>query len=1070
MKKVLTSWSLDALAADMIYKFRECWKNPFLSPAVVFTDAKMEQWFKLRWLRGNPSENSVMMNLKTMRLQSFLFEITGSDGERLSVELLRDVIIQHLTAQKPQNPQIARYISDPARLYDFAQKIASLFMDYEDTRPDSLATLLAKDDFQRQLYNDIFSEPDAGGGISINGRKFFSLYQRYNHNKATHNGTAEFQWDFRRPVFIFGFSGIGQLYRKILANFSDRAQLFVYLQTGERIPGKKSADESGQENQNVFCREWGEFGAECLELWTDDSETAVIKSERKTDSVLHRVQNAIAEGAAFPENPQENPQKPDASLTLTSAPTKLREVEAVHSKICWLLKEGKANLGDILVVSPKIQDYKIAIEQVFDQNDRFDGDFAFVPYTIADYSADSSLTAEAMRTLFSILKKGYLSRADIFSLLRNSLVQTVRGISDEMVCEWSAWTSELNIYRKNKRNALSRLLLSRLTSEPVALGGENLIPYETISTKDDGSLYQFVQAVEELERWTEFSRKTTLNADDITEIQIFLRGWLMLKDSIPDGMFTESFIFQNIIEETERQKMMCDFPAGKSGEVITDCFAFALLDRSCATSLHSAGILSGGVTFANFESNRVLSAKYVFFMGLDSKTYPAQDTQSVLDLRGSHFNSEREKGDESLPVKNKNAFLCQLMASTDGFFLSYVNKNLQKDENFFPSSVVTTLFDAVFGKCDYEEKISLDENRPWHELFTHREFRNKTNFLRLTKTPGAENAQKIPGQENHQDSSGRNFTGTHSQDNGEKIRPDFVSIYTIKKYLTDPFQFMVGQIFSADDNDATDEIVEFEPVVFTNLTESSLRKKYVRAKLEGSQNIADFRQALKDSGLLPEDFFGDVALERIRETAETIVGFIRASIPDASPLAFEKKAELPQITGTLAWHNMDFTETGTLTTIELNSSKNCLGGYVSSLAILAALPETDTKKYAIRMLVIGKDGKSLEERHFEMNRAVAQEMLDYICGRMFDSGFKPCIPFEFLEGDVPESLSDFAYKLDDGHGRGAWAYFDKKKLFDPATDIGYSAENFQAEFLAAKEQQKSLLAFLSGAEKGDGDE
>ena len=104
-------------------------------------------------------------------------------------------------------------------------------------------------------------------------------------------------------------------------------------------------------------------------------------------------------------------------LTLTAAPSRLRETEALHSKICALLKNG-ARLGDILVLAPAIQEYKVSIEQVFDQTNPVGDSFPYVPYIFADSSSKSSLAAEALGVLFGILQKGYFSRSDLFSLLR----------------------------------------------------------------------------------------------------------------------------------------------------------------------------------------------------------------------------------------------------------------------------------------------------------------------------------------------------------------------------------------------------------------------------------------------------------------------------------------------------------------------------------------------------------------------------------------------------------------------------------------------------------------------------
>ncbi len=1034
MKNVYTSWKPDLLADKMISQILSCWKNPFFSPAVVFTDAKSEQWFKLHWLKKAAGKNPILMNLKTMRLQSFLFDIStppelAADGkiERVNVELLRDVIITRLM----ENPDLgdknaSSYIQGSnVRLYDFAQQIASLFLDYEDTRPDNLDELFSACDWQANLRP---------GELSFGKARYLSLNQIYNLNKKE-NGTVKFNWDFRRPVFIFGFLGVGQLYRKILSDFAGQGDLYVYLQTGE----------TGQ-SANELIKAWGGFGAECLELWADDSRPVNFNADYAEDSLLHRVQKSIAAGTPVFKCA---PDKADGTISLTGAPNRLREIENVHSKICQLLSEGKAQVGDILIVAQKIQDYKIAIEQVFDQNDKNDTDFPSVPYTIADYSADTSLTGDAMHILFSILQKGYLSRSDVFALLRNSLVQTVRGIADDTVSAWSEWTRDLNVYRgKNWKKAANRLALSRLTDNPVYTEDENYLPYENIYSQDSETLYQFLQAIEELEEWESLADKAELTAEDIDKIYAFLTRWLKLEDSIPPGMIPESFIFQNIIEEIERQKLMTTI--AKDGKVLKDCFCFALLDRTSAASLHSASIFSSGVTFANFQANRILPAKYVFFLGLDSKAYPGQDKTSVLDLRSEHFSRKREKGDESIPAKNKNAFLCQLMAAKEGFFLSYVNKDLRKDADFFPSSVVNELFTSIFGKVKseaYEQKINLDEDRPWKSLFTQREFRNKENFLALkADDDGTESEEMQLADE-------------------QSLLPDRVSISSIKTYLKDPFQFMAAQVFSKDEDDSAEEREEFEPIDFSHLTSSALKKAYVQAKLESDQANCSFEQKLKDQGLLPERFFGTIALEKIYSEGDLVLANVKDKYLGSMPIEFSGSVNLLQkyndkewhLTGRLAWYNQNYIETKKLIVTELHNTRDVIGCYVTALALLAGLPENDSRDYQVELYSIGvKAGK--DDDNFSMTREEAQGILSAIYFYMFVEQYQTCIPESLIGDDKIDSLKKFVGKLTGQNGK--WEYFAKKKMFDAFKDTGYTSANFKEEFSAAKEHQRTVLGRL----------
>ena len=1109
MKNVYTSWDINLLADKMIEKITESWKTPFESPAVIFTDPKVEQWFKLHWLKNQTDGKAVLMNLKTLRIQQFLFDLVKPDSdvwvnenaphiEKLSVELLRDVIISKLTSRTDDgkyyfeslgSDNVQSYLTDndahgvsqinSVRLYDFAQQTATLFMDYEDTRPDSLNLVLEKSDWQKKLYHDIYTD----GAIVINDTRYMTLFQLAELNSKMNGGQLHFNWKKDLPLFIFGFSGLGQIYRKILDEFSKQNQLEVYLQTSQLLTGKTE----GFKNQ--LTSKWAEYGKENLGLWskggtltqleTDNYAAAGKPTATAPDSLLHKIQKSIS---------QDNEIIPQAfkgyddSLSLTSAPTKLREVETVHSKICRLLSKNPASpadskkiqLGDILVVAPNIQDYNTAIRQVFDQSNRFElnSDFPYIPYIIADYSGERSLTAEALNVFIKIFRTGYFSRADLFSLLRNYLVQTARGISDDEVSDWVNWASELNTYRNRAANedwekAKKRLLLSKLTDLQV---GE-YIPYENLTTENNDSLYKFIQAIDELEELADLSGKNILTKTDIEKLGELLDKWLLLSDEIPDDLFNETLVFQNIVEEVDRQKETAE-------KVYADCFFSALLDRSHSVSLHNSNLFSTGITFANFESNRVLPARYVFFMGLDSKVFPGVDSQNDLDLKACF---DREAGDESVPMKNKNAFMCQLMAAGDGFFISYINKDLQKDEDFYKSSVLTDLFETVYDKEAnkpdtplYENKIKIDETRDWDELYTQREFRNKKNYIRFQNNSQNKNPPKDLG----------NRTGT--------VFPDRVSISDIKTFLTDPFQFMVKQEFGSIEDDSEEEIAEFEPIVFDHMTQSSLRKDIVKKAIKKGSidfdetELTEFCTKLKNQNILPDFFFGNEAIRTVFEESRNMFAALPESL-DYNDIKFDDKALLTinqnhnkkmqwSLSGEIACHT-DFSETKPLRFFEFNNSKNCLTAYISALAALAQRPETDNSDYNIELYVIGvKEGRT-DIPPFTLNRSEAQELLKKIYNEMYIEPYTFCVPYDLIEGSVYREIqsngtfliktndkvfdfSELQNELTKEHG-GKWSYFSKAKLFNTETDLGYKTQTFSVDWAKACEHQADLMKFIN---------
>lgn len=196
--KLYASLNLNALADTLINEItnKDVWSDPFSAPVVIFADGKMEQWFKLRWLKSrffvcfdklnnhaqndgakvqNDSRAPVLLNLKTTRLEGFLADsiilkgnqdfdagkVSASEQfEILSVAVLRDFLIQKLSEkegssyyfEKLNSSEVNDYLLDEkhskngevqlvlnhSRLYDFSTKIAALFLDYELTRPKPL--------------------------------------------------------------------------------------------------------------------------------------------------------------------------------------------------------------------------------------------------------------------------------------------------------------------------------------------------------------------------------------------------------------------------------------------------------------------------------------------------------------------------------------------------------------------------------------------------------------------------------------------------------------------------------------------------------------------------------------------------------------------------------------------------------------------------------------------------------------------------------------------------------------------------------------------------------------------
>ena len=151
--------NLEHLADEMIEALTAAWTDPFNAPVVIFPDPKLEQWFRLRWMK----KKSVLANLNKSTIDRFLFDILVGEGVvkgkenkttrlcKLSADILMNVILAYLTSETDGIPnykriddEVTRYLTnandpegglDENHLFDFSLKMASLFLEYETSRP-----------------------------------------------------------------------------------------------------------------------------------------------------------------------------------------------------------------------------------------------------------------------------------------------------------------------------------------------------------------------------------------------------------------------------------------------------------------------------------------------------------------------------------------------------------------------------------------------------------------------------------------------------------------------------------------------------------------------------------------------------------------------------------------------------------------------------------------------------------------------------------------------------------------------------------------------------------------------
>ena len=967
MLKIRTSVSLEALADDMIEKIRDVWKNPFEAPVVIFPDSKLAQWFKFRWLE----KNSALANLNVKKLDAFIFKSIVDENEDyklLTQDILRNLIIAYLEKKFKESSnekifdEIKEYLYDEegiatplsearpfrtsnddskkelnyARLFDFAEMLSSIFLEYEYSRvsddsnnngiidswinnkdffePDSKNAKI-KEEWQKKIYLDIFSGDgclrQANEELKSDNEIFGNYITLPQLFRKKSGGAFDVYKNSSSSVFIFGFDSMKQFYRKAIKELSSKLNINLYL--------ANPFGDVTKESNNELLKYWGDSGKRNIELWgKNDCGGAPVIFD-------------------------------DKSLGLISAPTKLREVEILHSNICKLLLNKKAQIKDIIVASPNLDAYRSVIYQVFNQSPQKADDNSsqtaalHLPFSIVDSSENESLTHLALKRLFSLKEKGVLSRPDFFDLVRNPVVQAARGILPDEVSNWEGWISSLNIYRdrklddelieKNWLTGVKSLLLAKLTNQDIIVNyglprlyeprndeSNNKVkeitisPFSDIASSDNESVCRFIDCIDDIEEWLSVEGQFKLarpQSEALQPPQSFatqnpappqsggassnledafnkLEKWLLM-NKVPSGLGNENYIFQKI--KKAKDELKWQYAAG-SESISWKIFSKTLLNASSKAKYNTGNLFVNGITFMNFVPNRVIPTKFMFLLGIDEKTFPRKDYKNSLDLR----HEKPIDSDDLNSEKDKYAFLNQLLNVKEAIYISYVNKDLQKDEDFYPSSVIDDIlryFKKLGKNLEIEKSLNV-ENRDWKDLFTQSALRNKETYEIMM---GKDNEVKISSDTS--EGLPRHCNASHCSplsqlaDSSPTIRggaskgdcPEKVTVYQLRSFLEEPFKARIDRILLSEDEEDAEKI-EFEPIVINNLDQSKIKKQLVLFGLENKYDFSDSNQneefenkfneiAVKQSIEFPQGKFGEKVRNELINLSKEYINHIK---------------------------------------------------------------------------------------------------------------------------------------------------------------------------------------------------
>ena len=770
---------------------------------------------------------------------------------------------------------------------------------------------------------------------------------------------------------------------------------------------------------------------------------------------------------------------------LIKAPSKLREIEAIHSEICKKLLDTSDRFCDFLVLAPDISIYESEIRRVFRQdNDKFPD----IPFSVNDHKMMMNDVAQTVHLLEDIRRNGFYTRTDFFAIVGSPSVRVARGITEDDLSVWKKAVTAMNVYRKNGYGddweyAKTRMLLSKMVDNYekhesgilLKTSGtekeEEFIPYTDLDLKDD-SIVRFASAVDDLKDW--------LNAEPKMQ---FIREELDKWFSVPgtDGE-EKNYRYRKLLD-------VCNWWAdfGLSDD-IPEGTLFRILEEAGVTAFVNCGeFFTQGVTFADLSENAPVSVQNLFIIGAGSDALCFKGGKSELDIREDPVKSKRERMEKALKAQ---------LSDTETLSVSYVYKDLKADEDFYLSPEIKNCFSNIQGEKEIK-KISIDETRGYSELFTKGEYRKKQYYNSLLSMGENESGLNDRNAANNDSDNPQAGGETGIRQYGEQIE---IKASELSKYLIEPLVQKYKTKFGWKDEQEQDIRQSYEPIEESNLINSTIVKNgivkeykrrknnpsihddevgYIREEISRFAKwnhslpdaLPDNAQSLSESIIEVVDYVTEAyTLEETR--TEVVIPMNPTTDLSAAQLGADPKRIV--LENDIVYFKKAESGSNDCSYIEVKSFKSgnvsnsdYIPLYIASLADVASKEET-SGSYKVSLI----RNKATGTKNYEVSPESAKRIIrDIVERRVINDS--PWISVDAVDKEY-HSVDDMADAYDNPYDYSfGWKYFKDKNVIDPETQLGYSDDMFLRKnsqenlFERMCKETKNLVLFLLPREQKD---
>lgn len=732
--------------------------------------------------------------------------------------------------------------------YHLAGKLADIFDQYLIYRSDwidawqnnRLLNLGADEAWQAQLWQYLAKQTDTPHRIAQQQALLNALRPEH----------------LPERVWVFGIATLAPLYLNLLQAMAMHTDVHVFAVNpsseywGNVLPAAQllSLDNLDREaGGHPLLASLGKQGRDFFDALSDipnvSFERAVYDDSTAADTLLHRLQNDIQQ-LRLPESQTVQPD--DDSIQLVAAHSRLRELQILKDQLLQdLAAHPDWQPADIAVLTPHIEHYLPFIEAVFGQSQ---GGSQSLPHTIADVKISHR---QALMQLFAKLLDLMASRFEIdavLPLLDEPALRRRFALSDDDVAVLSAawheqgvrWGTDAamrttyggNSARFTWQQARERTVLGWLlpqTDTPQTWQG--MLPW--FGNSDPGLLARGQTLLDTL---ISHYRQWQQPAD--------MPAWLarirrLLHDTADDDSLAGSAMQQleSALADWEAQTALAHFTQPLTADLVIEHV------QGFLNSERQAGFLRGGITFCSMVPMRSLPFKCVCLLGLNDGEFPRTTKSAAFDLIARH----PRKGDRARRDDDRYLFLESILSAREKLYLSYIGKDIRKNETLAPSALLFELTDVLAAMAGCSPAEFNAQHIVQHPLqpFSLRYFQGELPTTRCDYAA----ALSQPAQ-NTLPFFRQPFSAAAATDITTTALIDFWR-NPVKAWLKQQLQW------HAPYADTTDTAAEPFAIEQPDIVLDAL----VTARRQ-NRDFADTDHALQQMGVLPEGLLGDLAEQR----------------------------------------------------------------------------------------------------------------------------------------------------------------------------------------------------------------